>query len=138
MPHFALIEFVIEFLIEIILEVVFEILIEVLWFVTRQTGRAGMYAARVSRLVDTVAYTLIAAGAWFWGSHLAAKPDDSFPWSVTWLVVLASSAGAAAMSNVQSPSTWLRLFKFDTPRFTRIASASGLAALAMTAGYVLT
>ncbi len=136
MPSFALIELVVEFLIEIILEVVFEMLIELLWFVTRQTGRAGLYAARVSGLVDTVAYALIVAGAWSWGSHLAGKPGDPFPWSVSWLVVLTSFAGVAAISHVQSPSTWPRLFEFDTPRFTRVASASGLAALAMTAGFV--
>ena len=136
MPNFALIELAVEFLIEIMLEVIFEILLELLWFVTRQTGRAGMYAARISRLVDTVAYTLMAAGAWFWGDHLASRASDSFPWSVTWLVVLATAAGVAAMAKVQSPAAWPRLFKFDTPRFTRIAIASGLASLAMTVGFV--
>ncbi len=137
MPSFALIELVVEFLIEIILEVVLEILIELLWFATRQTGRAGMYAARVTRVVDAAAYALFAAAAWLWGSHLATRPGNSFPWSVTWLIVLTSFAGVAAMSNIQSPPTWPRLFKYNTPRFMRIASASGLATLAMTAGFVL-
>lgn len=96
MPTFALIELVLEILIEIILEVVFELLIELLWFVTRQTGQAGMYAARVSRLVDAAVYTLIAAGAWFWGNYLANSLSEPFPWSITWLIALTSFTSVAA------------------------------------------
>lgn len=130
-----MIELLFELLFGFIAEGLVELVFELAWHVARISLRAGKHAARITRAVDALVYSVAAMMAFGWGAHLANRPSEDFPWTIISTLTIAVVAALCSATGLSTPTTWHQVFRFDRRRLSRLALVSLVATSAMTVGY---